>query len=68
MVVVVKGRTEAFSDGVFAVAITLLIIDVRVPDPNGEGTLAHRLAEQWLPKPRILHPFPSVRFDASHPR
>ena len=28
----------------------------------------HRLAEQWLPKPRVLHPFPSVRFDASHPR
>jgi group II intron reverse transcriptase/maturase len=27
-----------------------------------------RLAERWLPEPRLLHPFPSVRFDASHPR
>ncbi len=23
-----------------------------------------RLAERWLPQPRILHPWPSVRFDA----
>ena len=29
-----KGRLEAFSDGVFAVAITLLILDVR-PESNG---------------------------------
>jgi RNA-directed DNA polymerase len=24
----------------------------------------YRLADRWLPKPRILHPWPSVRFDA----
>ena len=24
--------------------------------------------ERWIPRPRILHPFPSVRFDATHPR
>ena len=24
--------------------------------------------ERWIPKPRILHPYPDVRFDASHPR
>jgi group II intron reverse transcriptase/maturase len=27
-----------------------------------------RLADQWLPKPRVLHPYPRVRFDAIHPR
>ena len=27
-----------------------------------------RLAEHWLPKPRILHPWPNVRFDARCPR
>jgi len=27
-----------------------------------------RLAKRWLPEPRVLHPYPSVRFDALHPR
>jgi RNA-directed DNA polymerase len=27
-----------------------------------------RLAQRWLPEPRVLHPYPSVRFDAQHPR
>jgi len=27
-----------------------------------------RLAEHWLPKPRILHPWPSERFAVKHPR
>jgi len=29
---------------------------------------AKRLADEWLPKPRILHPWPSVRFAVKHPR
>jgi group II intron reverse transcriptase/maturase len=27
-----------------------------------------QLLDRWLPKPRVLHPYPSVRFDATHPR
>jgi group II intron reverse transcriptase/maturase len=27
-----------------------------------------RLYERWLPLPRLIHPYPSVRFDATHPR
>jgi len=27
-----------------------------------------RLADQWLPKPRILHPWPNQRFAVKHPR
>ena len=41
-----KDRLEAFSDGVFAIAITLLVLDIGVPEPGASG-LAHALAEQW---------------------
>jgi hypothetical protein len=28
----------------------------------------YRLARRWIPSVRISHPYPSVRFDAIHPR
>ena len=39
------GRIEAFSDGVIAVAITLLILDVHVP--NVQTGLLQALLNQW---------------------
>jgi len=40
------ARIEAFSDGVFAIAITLLILEIKIPGV-GTGDLSRQLLRQW---------------------
>ena len=44
------ARLEAFSDGVFAIAMTLLVLDIKVPGPSelaSAGSLLAALCRQW---------------------
>src|SRR5215216_3691083 len=44
---VTKGRLEAFSDGVFAIVITLLAFDLRPPEHGTGQSLASGLWDKW---------------------
>jgi uncharacterized membrane protein len=54
-----SARVEAFSDGVFAIAITLLILEIKVPHPT-DGPLGPQLAQQWPSYAAYLTSFATI--------
>jgi uncharacterized membrane protein len=55
------ARIEAFSDGVFAVAITLLVLDIKVPPVSpASSPLAILLAHQWPSDLAFLTSFATI--------
>ena len=52
-----KARIEALTDGLFGVAMTILVLDVRLPDdfhPADQAELARALLALW---PRTALPY-----------
>ena len=56
----------AFRDHV----VRLLVADAPTTQPEGRDDLGAdgQIADDWLPKPHILHPWPTIRFAVKHPR
>jgi uncharacterized membrane protein len=49
-----KSRIEAFSDGVFAIIITLLILEIRIPVLKKDGTVRDAIHELWELRAMII--------------
>ncbi len=54
------GRIEAFSDGVYAIAITRLVLELKVPQDMSGPALRHALVGQWPDYAAFLVSFATI--------
>jgi uncharacterized membrane protein len=50
-----KGRLDAFADGVFAIVITLLVLDLPIPESSEDITALMPLWPDFIAYPLALH-------------
>src|SRR5256885_15306805 len=53
-------RLEAFSDGIFAIAMTLLVLEIRMPENIAPGTLGSSLLHLWRSYLAFLTSFATI--------
>ncbi|MGE5358694.1 MAG: TMEM175 family protein [Bacteroidales bacterium] len=49
-----RGRVEALSDGVFAIVVTLLVLEIKVPHVEAHDSLAELAWALWLLMPKFV--------------
>ena len=54
------SRLEAFSDGIFAIAMTLLVLEIRLPETIEPGTLGSALVHLWRSYLAFLTSFTTI--------
>lgn len=49
-----KGRVEAFSDGIFAIIVTLLVLEIKVPHIADHDSVGELAAQLWNLAPKVI--------------